>query len=254
MSGLDNQDISATFDSLLTLQSLLPLDSVSPQFICDGHGNQTQIKVSTNMTYLYNTTFNGPITFAAGYSFSSVIPESSGGTGQSSVANMFNVYYPYARVTLDEENVPVDSDWLLLGDHSNSDLPNFIQLGTIKTYIKNSITDNDSSGVTWNVVTGTSQISSSNNGYLTNNSSLVTITLPITFSVGDIIEISGMNSGGWKLAQNIGQIIHFNTGSTTTGSSGYLSSTNTRDAIRLIGVVANTELNVLSSTGNITIV
>lgn len=108
---------------------------------------------------------------------------------------------------------------------------------------------------TWNEVTGTAQTAVVNNGYITNNSSLVTVTLPSTAAVGDVIEVSGKGSGGWKIAQPASAIIHFGMWDTTTGTGGYLSSTNRRDAVRLVCVVANNEWNVApGAIGNINIV
>lgn len=62
-------------------------------------------------------------------------------------------------------------------------------------------------GVTWVNVTGTSQQAASNTGYMANNSAQVTITLPPSPAVGDIIQVSGVGSGGWKVSQNAGQSI-----------------------------------------------
>ena len=61
--------------------------------------------------------------------------------------------------------------------------------------------------VKWNEVTATSQQAVSNNGYVTNSASEVTITLPASPNVGDIIAVTGGGSGGWKIAQNAGQKI-----------------------------------------------
>lgn len=110
-------------------------------------------------------------------------------------------------------------------------------------------------GVTWTVVTGTSQSMSPNNGYIANNAGLVTLSLPATSSVGDVLYVTGINNAtGWKIAQGLGQQIHFGTSDTTAGAGGFLASTQTRDSIQLVCVIANTEWNVLSSIGNITVV
>ncbi|WP_434127644.1 hypothetical protein, partial [Enterococcus faecium] len=65
MAGLVGQDISATFDSLLTVECGEPLTGVT-KYIVDGLGNRTQIKVSTDEVELYNTTFHGPVVFDSG--------------------------------------------------------------------------------------------------------------------------------------------------------------------------------------------
>ena len=58
-------------------------------------------------------------------------------------------------------------------------------------------------------VTGTSQSASVNAGYVCNNASRVTVTLPSTAAVGDTIKIIGKGAGGWKVAQNASQYIQF---------------------------------------------
>lgn len=107
----------------------------------------------------------------------------------------------------------------------------------------------------WTVVTAASATMAVNNGYIANNAGMCTLTLPTTAAVGSIIEVTGINNAtGWRIAQNSGQVIHFGTLNTTTGAGGSLTSTATRDSVRLVCVVANTDFNVLSSVGNITVV
>jgi hypothetical protein len=108
--------------------------------------------------------------------------------------------------------------------------------------------------LTWNVVGGTSQGMSVNNGYVANNAALVTITLPATAAAGTIVAVTGglSGAGGWKLAQNAGQIIHFGSVATTAGVTGYLSSNNQFDGVQLVCVNANTDFVVIASQGNIT--
>ena len=108
-------------------------------------------------------------------------------------------------------------------------------------------------GITWTEVTGTSQTASVNAGYIANNASLVTITLPTTAAVGDIVRVSGKGAGLWRVSQNASEIIHFGNLDSTTGTGGYIAATHRRDAVELVCVVADTEWNVLSSTGNITV-
>lgn len=109
-------------------------------------------------------------------------------------------------------------------------------------------------GITWNTVSGTSQSAAVNNGYITNNASLVTVTLPSSASVGDMVEIAGKGAGGWKVAQNSGQVIHMDGVDSTTGTGGSLTSTVRYDAVRLLCITANTDWLVLSGIGNLTVV
>lgn len=115
------------------------------------------------------------------------------------------------------------------------------------------------SGITWTEVTGTSQTASADNGYITNNAGLVTVTLPTTCAVGKIIRVTGKGAGGWKIAQNASQKIIWNEGGvagtneTTSGTSGHLDSTDDYDSIEIICITADTVWGVLSSKGNISI-
>jgi hypothetical protein len=107
---------------------------------------------------------------------------------------------------------------------------------------------------TWQTISTTSVTMASQNGYILNNSSLVTATLPTTANVGDIISIVGQGAGGWLLAQNSSQLIHFSSATTTTGTGGSLASTNQYDCVDIICIVANTTFSVRSAVGNLTVV
>jgi len=93
-----------------------------------------------------------------------------------------------------------------------------------------------------------------NKGVIANNVALVTLTLPTTASVGDTLEVVGKGAGGWLIAQNAGQSIHFISSTTTVGVGGSLASSQQYDAIKMVCTVADTEFTVVSSSGNITIV
>jgi hypothetical protein len=107
-------------------------------------------------------------------------------------------------------------------------------------------------GFSWTTVTGTTQAIVANNGYVANNSGLVTFTLPATAAVGDTFIVEGLGAGGWQIAQNASQLIHIGNQVTTTGASGYLASTNQYDCVTINCIVANTTFTVRASMGNIT--
>lgn len=110
-------------------------------------------------------------------------------------------------------------------------------------------------GFTWVDTATGSQAMAVNTGYVTNDgASLVTYTLPATAVEGSILRVAGLSAGGWKIAQNASQLIHFGNQTTTTGTGGSLASTNAFDQVELLCVVANTTFVVLSAVGNITIV
>ncbi|WP_295763984.1 hypothetical protein [Undibacterium sp.] len=62
-------------------------------------------------------------------------------------------------------------------------------------------------GVSWVDVSATSVAGQSNIGYLANNASQVTVTLPNAPQIGDLLQLSGVGAGGWRIAQNAGQSI-----------------------------------------------
>lgn len=127
-------------------------------------------------------------------------------------------------------------------------------VGIAITQAAGSITINATTGgFTWTEVVGTTQAMSVNNGYIPSNVALVTLTLPATGVLGDSIQIVGKGAGGWRVAQNAGQTIHYSSLSTTPGVGGRLDSTHQRDCIELVCVTANTDWQVVDGVGNITV-
>jgi hypothetical protein len=61
--------------------------------------------------------------------------------------------------------------------------------------------------VGWIVVPGISVQASIDHGYLLTNSQVVTVTLPPTANVGDIVRIACAGASGWQLAQNANQSV-----------------------------------------------
>lgn len=110
-------------------------------------------------------------------------------------------------------------------------------------------------GMSWTVVTGTTQAMAVNNGYIANSGTQVVATLPATSAVGDVVGITGINNAtGWKIAQNAGNQIFFGTTSTTGGATGYLESTQTRDSVILLCTTVNANWQVVPGTiGNPTV-
>jgi len=111
-----------------------------------------------------------------------------------------------------------------------------------------------SGGLTWSEQTGTTQAMAVGHGYILNNAGTVTATLPATAALGDLMAIVGKGSGGWLVAQNSGQTIHFGSVNTTTGAGGSLASTNRYDSFEIVCITANTDFVVRSSIGNLTVV
>ena len=128
------------------------------------------------------------------------------------------------------------------------------RLGTGFTVDENGVISASGGGLTWTEVTGTTQAASADNGYITNNESLVTITLPSTCAVGKIIRITGKGAGGWKLAQNSGQQIIFGNKNSTSGTSGYIASLYQYDSVELLCITADTVFSVIGAVGDLDVV
>lgn len=109
-------------------------------------------------------------------------------------------------------------------------------------------------GLTWQEIT-TSQAFLVNNGYITNSESLITLTLPSTAAIGDIIAVVGKGIGGWSILQNSLQSINVGI-STTTVTTGSISFSNRNDCIELICSTAGTSTvwTARSWVGNLTII
>lgn len=103
-------------------------------------------------------------------------------------------------------------------------------------------------------VTGTSQAMVAGTEYIANNAALVTLTLPTTAALGTKFMVCGKGAGGWKLAQNASQIIHFNDVDTTSGTGGYLASTGRYHMVQVKCITENTDFEVIESQGNLTYV
>lgn len=109
-------------------------------------------------------------------------------------------------------------------------------------------------GFTWTVTTSSASIVAGN-GYLANNSTLLTMTLPASGSIGDTFRIAAINTsfGAWKIAQNANQYIYLGATQTTVGTSGYLESSAFGDAVECVCIVSGSSTGwmVMSSVGNI---
>lgn len=184
-----------------------------------------------------------------------VVPPSGGGTG---VVNPPAHTLPVAEGALPFHFLgPLTNGQLLIGSTGADPVPATITAGagiTITNSAGGIQIDNTGAGFTWNNVAGTSATMAAENGYLSNNAGLVTLTLPAVAAFGDTFAVAGIGAGGWLIAQNAGQIIRLGSSFTTIGVGGSLASSNRYDQLEILCVVANTTFIVRNSVGNITIV
>lgn len=165
-----------------------------------------------------------------------------GGTG---VSTMTTAYAPVCAGTTATGALQVASTGLgtsgfVLTSNGSAALPSFQVL--------------PAGGLTWNSVAGTTQAMAANNGYFTLNAGATTLTLPSSITAGQVMRVAGHGAGGWIVAQNASQTIHFDGANTTTGVGGSLASTVRYDAVELLCTVTDLDFVVISSMGNITIV
>ena len=101
--------------------------------------------------------------------------------------------------------------------------------------------------VAWTDITTATQAIAADNGYTASNDvDKIIFTLPAVIAYGKIIRIVGNGLALWRIAQRAGQQIHFGAIDTTVGTSGYIESSGTYDAVELLCVVPNTEFTVIN--------
>jgi hypothetical protein len=128
--------------------------------------------------------------------------------------------------------------------------------GITITPTANTITITGNPSVSWTVETVNLGFTV-NTGIIANKAGLLTVTLPATAAIGDILEITNMNTAlGWKIAQNANQFIRMGALLTTVGVGGSVSSTALGDSLKLVCNVAGASTGwiAVSSIGNLTIV
>jgi len=109
-------------------------------------------------------------------------------------------------------------------------------------------------GITWNIVTSTSQTLADGNGYIANHGvSVIDFSLPATATEGETYRIVGRGAGLWKVSQNAGQTIYFGDQNTTAGVGGSIEALNARDSVEIICVNANVDFQIVSPLGNLTV-
>lgn len=102
----------------------------------------------------------------------------------------------------------------------------------------------------WSVITA-NQTAAVNKGYFCNKAGTLTLALPATSAVGDVIEVNNINTAtGTQFTQAAGQQIFIGSSSTTLGATGTLTSSAVGDSLKIVCSVANTTWRVTSGWGN----
>lgn len=176
------------------------------------------------------------------------------------LVNSSNTVYTIANTPANASNVIVVLDGLV---HRNG--VDYTISGTTITFVTAPATGSEifvyyntvaasSVGFPYVDVTATSITMTPNTIYYPNSASLCTLTLPSTFNQNDVFQIVGKGAGGWKIAQQAGQVVRLTSTSTTTGTGGSVSSGSRYDTMVLRVLTPNTELSATARNGSLVIV
>jgi hypothetical protein len=91
-----------------------------------------------------------------------------------------------------------------------------------------------------------------NNGYYITSGAL-SLPLPATSSVGDVIRVTLSGGTSWTITQAAGQSVSVSSATSTTGTGGNLGSTAQGDSVTLECTIANTRWYATSEIGNLSI-
>lgn len=106
----------------------------------------------------------------------------------------------------------------------------------------------------WSVITA-NQTAAVNNGYFANKAGTLALALPAASAVGDVIEVSNVNTAlGIQFTQAANQQIFIGNTNTTLGATGTLTSSATGDALKIVCRTANLVWYVTSVVGNWSVV
>lgn len=112
--------------------------------------------------------------------------------------------------------------------------------------------------LSWEDVTSTSQLMVSGGGYIADNATVVSLTLPAIAQIGDIVQVTGKGVGGWMIKSNAAvtqQSINFRTGSSSLSSNNTISlvqSVNQFDCVTLICTDASNGVwTVIAAIGSV---
>ena len=172
------------------------------------------------------------------YRRTSPIPVIEGGSGNQSFTEYGLICGGNSETAPLQQIGSMGDEGMILTSNGDSSLPEFKENIPFPT----------------NEVNATSDTMIVNNIYITNNGSPVVLTLPAVSAVGSIIIVVGKGSGGWKVAQNAGNIIRDGILSTTVGTLGSVSSAVQYATMEIICIVANTTWVVRNSSGTLTII
>ncbi|MGH7951591.1 MAG: WD40/YVTN/BNR-like repeat-containing protein, partial [Limisphaerales bacterium] len=111
--------------------------------------------------------------------------------------------------------------------------------------------------VGWIVVSNTAVQAEIDHGYVLTNSQLVTVTLPPSPNIGDIVRISGAGAGGWQIAQNanqsvFGNFLSFSNSAWTlsdASAANWYSIASSSDGAKMVAAAASLGIYISTDSG-----
>jgi hypothetical protein len=110
----------------------------------------------------------------------------------------------------------------------------------------------------WQIVTNLTVAAQPDAGYLAAGATQVSLTLPASPTVGDVIRVSGAGAGGWKIAQNASQSVFVGTTATLSpgvtwiareSSRSWVSVASSADGNKLVAAVNSGQIYTSTDSG-----
>lgn len=172
------------------------------------------------------------------------LPNSQGGTG-SNLTPVNSAMYVTDATGITSFSGTMTDGQLIIGDTAGTPTAANLTPGSGIAIFNagGSITIATAGGLNdWSGVAGTTQAAAINHGYVIQNASATTVTLPTTAALGSAVQVQGLGAGGWVLAAGAGQTIQL--GASATSVAGSLTSANRYDVVHVVCIVANTTWSV----------
>ncbi len=219
----------------------LPATQLTGTLPASAFAGYTNSVALTNGGDLFSGTFSGIFSGTFGGIFTGAFYGNGGGVTNVSVANLTGIL---ADSQLPANTAFVNSNQTFSGANAFTNTGNSFS----GSFFGNGL-------IGWVPTNGTAVQAQVDHGYLLTNSQLVTVTLPVSPGVGDIVRVSGPGANGWQIAQNVGQSILGNFSSFTKSfwtPGGALPLTwhsiaSSSDGSRLVAVASSTGGGIYTS-------
>ncbi len=118
----------------------------------------------------------------------------------------------------------------------------------------NTVTITSNATLTWSSISSSQSLVADNGYFVVAPGAAVSLNLPGSSSVGDIIVVTLDGATSFTIAQSAGQTIRMGNRVTTSGAGGSIASNDQGDTLYMVCQTANLQWNVINSMGNLTIV